>query len=96
MIEYNNSRAVRIVGPDTTVLTRDALPPANTTRWVASRKAQVVAAVQGGLLSLEEVLARYNLSVEEFYGWQWAMDRAGVSGLKVGWASRERANRRHH
>ena len=40
------------------------------TRWVPSRKAQVVAAVRGGLLSLEEVCDRYSLTVEEFLSWQ--------------------------
>jgi len=35
-------------------------------RWVIRRKAQVVAAVRGGLLSLEEACSRYMLTVEEF------------------------------
>lgn len=96
MIEYHNSRAARIIGPFREVLTRDSLPPPNTTRWVASRKAQVVSAVQGGLLTLEEVMARYNLSLEEFYAWQRAMDRAGVSGLRVAWSQQDRAERRRH
>lgn len=96
MIEYHNSRAARIIGPFREVLTRDSLPPPSTTRWVASRKAQVVAAVQGGLLTLEEVMARYNLSLEEFYSWQRAMDRAGVSGLRVAWSQQDRAERRRH
>lgn len=94
MIEYHNSRPARIIGPHREVLDRDSLPPPNTTRWVASRKAQVVAAVQGGLLTLEEVMARYNLSLEEFYSWQRAMDRAGVPGLRVAWSSLDRAQRR--
>lgn len=96
MIEYHNSRAARIIGPFREVLTRESLPPRNTTRWVASRKAQVVAAVQGGLLTLEEVMSRYNLSLEEFYSWQRAMDRAGVSGLRVAWSQQDRAERRRH
>ncbi|MDE2436779.1 MAG: DUF1153 domain-containing protein [Sphingomonadales bacterium] len=96
MIEYQNSRAARIIGPFSEILTRDSLPPPNTTRWVASRKAQVVSAVQGGLLTLEEVMTRYNLSLEEFYSWQRAMDRAGVSGLRVAWSQQDRAERRRH
>lgn len=83
MLEYTNSRAVRIIGPQNEVLTRDNLPPADTTRWVASRKAQVVAAVEGGLLTIDEALRRYRLSLEEFYSWQYAMDRSGVAGLRV-------------
>ncbi len=94
MLEYHNSRPARIIGPQCEVLTRENLPPSNTARWVASRKAQVVAAVQGGLLTIDEVLSRYNLSLAEFYGWQRAMDQAGVSGLRVAWTSQERASLR--
>ena len=35
-------------------LTLADLPPASTRRWVIRRKAEVVAAVRGGLLSLDE------------------------------------------
>lgn len=84
MIEYSNSRPARIVGPNTSVLTRDMLPPAGTTRWVAKRKAEVVAAVESGMISLDEVMERYALSLEEFCSWQRAMARAGVEGLKAG------------
>lgn len=94
MIEYHNSRPARIIGPMREILTRDNLPPANTTRWVASRKAQVVAAVESGLMTIEEAMARYNLSHEEFFSWQRAMDRAGVSGLRVAWSQRDRVERR--
>ena len=47
-------------------LTRDDLPQSNEVRWVRRRKAQVVAAVRGGILSLSDALARYSLSLEEF------------------------------
>ncbi|MBA4161578.1 MAG: DUF1153 domain-containing protein [Novosphingobium sp.] len=96
MIEYTNSRPLRIIGPHSEVLTQDNLPPPDTTRWVASRKAQVVAAVQTGLMSLEEVMRRYNLSLEEFYSWQHAMDRAGVKGLRVAWSQQDRLTRRRN
>ena len=42
------------------------------------------------------VLLRYRLSLEEFYSWQRAMDRAGVPGLRVAWSQQDRASRRHH
>ncbi|MCZ8172989.1 MAG: DUF1153 domain-containing protein [Novosphingobium sp.] len=94
MLEYSNSRAARIIGPDRRVLTRNDLPAPNTTRWVASRKAKVVTAVEGGLITLDEALFRYNLSIEEFRGWQHAMDRSGIAGLRVGARQRirQRAN----
>jgi hypothetical protein len=60
-----------------------SLPPPDTERWVARRKAQVVAAVQAGLLSLDEALARYKLTLEEFTGWQRALYRHGLRGLQI-------------
>jgi len=59
------------------------LPPANTTRWVVRRKAAVVAAVQGGKITLEEALRRYQLTEEEFRTWQRAYDTHGLPGLRA-------------
>ena len=64
-------------------LTLEDLPPANTQRWVIRRKAEVVAAVRGGLLSLEDACGRYKLNSEEFAGWQLAIDRHGLAGLRT-------------
>jgi hypothetical protein len=69
--------------PDGTVMTRADLPPAETRRWVASRKARVVKAVAYGLLPLNEALERYQLSEEEFGLWRDAVARHGEKGLKV-------------
>ena len=96
MIEYRNVRPASVIGPLGEVLTLASLPPGNTTRWVARRKAEVVAAVDGGLLTVEEVLTRYELSLEEFMSWRQAMDRAGVPGLRVAHMQRERDLRRHN
>ena len=43
----------------------------------------VVAAVNGGLLTVDEACARYTLSLEEFASWQRAVDRSGMPGLRV-------------
>ncbi len=59
------------------------LPPPDTKRWVARRKAVVVNAVRSGAISLEEVCRRYELSVEEFLAWQRAIETHGVAGLRV-------------
>ena len=40
-----------VMGPDGNPLTLDDLPAPGTTRWVIRRKAEVVAAVRGGLLT---------------------------------------------
>ena len=54
-------RVKYVIGPDGSPLTIADLPPPNTKRWVIRRKAEVVAAVRGGLLSLEEACERYTL-----------------------------------
>ena len=79
-----NSRGERyVVGPTGTPLTMADLPPANTQRWVIRRKAEVVAAVRGGLLTQEDACTRYCLSEEEFAAWQAAIDRHGLAGLRT-------------
>ena len=83
MLEQKRPRLRYVVGPDGTPLTLPDLPPGNTTRWVTSRKAKVVAAVRGGLLSLEEACDRYRLSVDEFLNWQQSLDRGGLAALRV-------------
>jgi hypothetical protein len=73
-------RAVTL--PDGSVLTRADLPPDDTRRWVASRKAAVVRGVAYGLIPLKEALERYGLSEEEFESWCVAIDKHGESALK--------------
>ena len=69
--------------PDGSILSRADLPPADTYRWVASRKAVVVKAVIYGLIPQSEALERYSLSEEEFQIWRTAVERHGDQGLKV-------------
>ncbi len=76
-------RASQVVGPTGQPLSLEDLPPPNTDRWVIRRKAELVAAVRGGLISLEEVCERYHLSVEEFVSWQASLNRNGVQGLRT-------------
>jgi len=83
MIENQKIRPAQVIGPLGEPLTLDSLPSPLTTRWVVRRKAEVVAAVNGGLLSVDEVCERYTLTVEEFAGWQRAVDRSGMPGLRV-------------
>jgi hypothetical protein len=72
-----------VIGPDGTPLTLKDLPPRSTKRWVIRRKAEVVAAVRGGLLTLDEACERYTLTVEEFLSWQKAIDQFGLPGLRA-------------
>ncbi len=83
MIENQKIRPAQVIGPLGESLTVDTLPPPTTTRWVVRRKAEVVAAVNGGLLTVDEVCDRYSLTLEEFAGWQRAVDRSGMPGLRV-------------
>ncbi len=83
MIENQKIRPAMVIGPLGEPLTIESLPACDTTRWVVRRKAEVVAAVNGGLLSIDEVCERYNLTLEEFAGWQRAVDRSGMKGLRV-------------
>ena len=51
MLENQKIRPAQVIGPLGEPLTLNSLPPADTTRWVVRRKAEVVAAVSGGLLT---------------------------------------------
>ena len=82
-----------IPGPDGTPLTLANLPPPGTQRWVIRRKAEVVTAVRGGLISLEDACARYSLTVEEYLCWQRAIDRFGLAGLRATRAQHYRDSR---
>ena len=62
---------------------RAGLPPASTTRWVASRKAAVVAAVNAGVINEEDVEARYGVSEEELTAWRESLEKHGVGGLRA-------------
>ena len=77
------TRPMQVIGPDGELMTLADLPPPETRRWVIRRKAKVVAAVRGGLISLEEACQRYRLSVEEFLSWQRSIDRHGMRGLRT-------------
>ncbi len=83
MSDQFRRRVNYVLGPDGSPLTIADLPPTSTRRWVIRRKAEVVAAVRGGLLSLEEACQRYTLTVEEFLSWQRSIDKHGLAGLRA-------------
>lgn len=83
MLENQTIRPAQVIGPLGEPLTRESLPPSDTKRWVIRRKAEVIAAVAGGLLRIDEACKLYSLSVEEFASWQRAVDRSGMPGLRV-------------
>jgi len=64
-------------------ISRSDLPPKNTSRWVARRKAAVVTAVESGLIDVEEACEMYGLSDEELDSWMSAMSKHGTGALRV-------------
>lgn len=79
--KVDGPRAVTLA--DGSKMTHADLPPANTRRWVASRKAAVVRGVVYGLITKDEALARYGLSDDEFIEWVRAVSTHGEAGLKT-------------
>ncbi len=79
--KINGPRAVTL--PDGRTLTRADLPPPDTVRWVASRKAVLVQAVDAGLIDRAEVLRDYDLSEEELASWEDAVERHGEAALRA-------------
>jgi hypothetical protein len=68
---------------DGSVMTQADLPPANTRRWVASRKVAVVRGVAYGLIAQSDALQRYQISEDEFHEWVRAVSEHGEAALKV-------------
>lgn len=78
----NSMEPERMSGIGRRLVTRRDLPPPDTTRWVARRKAAVVAAVEQKVISLEEACRRYDLSAEEFQSWREALETHGLNALR--------------
>ncbi len=72
-----------VVGPSGETLTIDNLPVADTGRWTMRRKAQLIAAVRGGLMTKKEACDRCGISAEELDSWQTLLDQHGLHGLKA-------------
>ena len=77
----NNGRTSLVLGPNGDVLTVADLPSRDIKRWVPRRKAEIIAAVSGGLITLGDVFTRYGISQEEYCAWAQAYARLGLEGL---------------
>ena len=82
MLENQDFRPAAVIGPMGELLTLDTLPPTDLVRWTPRRKAEVVVAVSKGLLTIAEACDRYCISVEEYAGWDRAVERSGILGLR--------------
>lgn len=78
-MEAIKSTSIKAVGAEAF----DNLPPTDTKRWVARRKAAVLAAINAGVLTRAEACARYHISEIELRLWERAVHFAGVPGLRV-------------
>ena len=84
------SVATIVVGPCGDVLTRREMPQNFRLRWTARRKAEVVIAVETGILSLNEACERYIISPEEFFVWKNDYARQGMESLRCSALKRQR------
>jgi len=83
MAETRTLRPAFVIGPSGQPVTLENLPSGNDGRWIARRKAELIAAIDGGLLTIDEACARYALTIEELANWKRHFERAGVAGLKA-------------
>jgi uncharacterized protein DUF1153 len=88
-------KAKFITRSDRTVLTLGDLPATDTERWVMSRKVDVVQAVHGGLITMEDACWRYALTIDEFHSWEIAVERLGAAGLNTKRAQDDRRAERN-
>jgi len=79
--KVDGPRAVTL--PNGTVMSQADLPPSDTRRWVASRKAAVVRGVVYGLITQSEAQRRYSISADEFREWVIAVTEHGEDALKA-------------
>jgi Protein of unknown function (DUF1153) len=82
MYESARPKAATVIGPFGPLTIAD-LPSPGPQRWNVRRKAEVITAVRGGLLSLEEACSRYALDIEEYCTWEHRIDRYGLAGLRT-------------
>jgi len=81
MSEKNPGWAV--VDPYGEQITADTLPPADIVRWVPKRKAQVICAIRGGLITREEACDRYGISSAELFSWEHLLEEHGLRALRI-------------
>ncbi len=79
----SSSRPRLVTTANDSILSYNDLPHEDIIRWVASRKAKVVRAVLYGLITEEDALTRYNISLDEFHSWLLAIHDHGEIALKA-------------
>ncbi len=92
-LDARDASATRRKARDAAVVPLGDLPPAGTRHWVPRYKAAVVAAVDAGVLTLDDARRRYLLSEEELDSWRDTIDRFGVVGLRMSVSERRHTQR---
>ena len=64
-------KAVR--GPNGETITLADIPVGNPKRWLPTMKARVIAAIDGGLISMDDAWRKYRLSRREYEYWKGAV-----------------------
>ncbi len=72
-----------VMGPSGEVLRLADLPSPTVRRWVPRRKAEVVCAVRGGLLTRDVAMKMYSLSPVEYAEWETHYTTDGLPALRV-------------
>ena len=75
-------RALSTIGLSGQPLISKDLPTSHHVRWVVGRKAELIAAIRGGLITMEDACERYRLSAEELATWSNSLERHGLCGLR--------------
>lgn len=82
-LNERKDRPKYVLGPLGDLMTLADLPTPDTKHWTVLRKAKVVAAVKGELLTVEEACKRYAMSSGELAMWREHIDRYGIAGLRT-------------
>jgi hypothetical protein len=82
-LKKTKSRLKAVMGPVGDSISMATLPASDTARWTVRRKAEVLMAIAGGLLTINQAKKRYNLSNDELAAWRDAVERSGVMGLRA-------------
>jgi len=82
-----------VLGPEGYPISRSTLPSPKNARWVARRKAEILAAIKGGLLTASEACEQYRLSPEELDAWKEAERSFGLTGLRTLFRTNRRSTR---
>ncbi len=94
MTRQSLSLASQVSPPDRLLQPRSSLPSPDTRHWVPRKKAEVVAAVERGVLSREEACKLYKMAVDEFTSWEQTIKTQGVSALQVSGLNERRKHSR--